>query len=388
MTIRVMAIADSDSYLKWGAATLGRLAEVDERIQTTIVLARTPVAPTPAQALAATATQTPCLGPRSLVRRLRQDRPDVVLVATTGPVAEYVARTAVSAPGERPALISGLPGMALPATSLGVGRRRWCDAFIVHSHREVDAYRTAFAAYGRSPRMALTRLPFLATSTQPSRPTRHIIFAAQSLVPATRQDRVRLLAGLARAVSTGLDVVIKLRARHGERQTHNEAHPFDVLWEEEHARLGFAPDELRFVDGPMSQWLTADAALVTVSSTAAIESLALGRPTALLDDFGVGDHLLNSAFVGSGCFTSLARLRETLRLGGPTPDPHWCAQNYLHGDPSELPGVVRELAARRSRGDLPLLAPVVPLSTRTYLRTLARIGLPAAVTKRLPTRLA
>src|SRR5690606_11530692 len=179
---------------------------------------------------------------------------------------------------------------------------------------------------------------------------RRVVFAPQSIVPAVRQQRLAVLAGLADVAAAGYEVVIKLRARAGERQTHNENRPYEVLWRAEHHRLGHPHAALRFVDGPMHTWLTPDAALVTVSSTAALESLALGLPTVLVSDFGIAEELLNEPFAGSGCLAPLVDVPDLLAHGGPRPDPDWLEQNYLHTAPSELPRAVAELAAARPAG--------------------------------------
>lgn len=390
MTIRILAIADSDSYLKWACATLDTLrGELDAEFERTAVVIGTPIAPSESQIAAAvvgTGIVRPALVSRTELRRLLGEmRPDVVLIAATGPVAEMVARDVVAAsPHRRPALISGLPGMALPATELGTGFRRWTDAFVVHSLREAEAYRDAFVRHGVSPRLVLARLPFLAGAAHRVRqPVERVLFAAQALVPPRRPERVALLDGLARTAASGLDVVVKLRARAGERQTHNEAFPLDVLWEAEHARLGHDEQAVRFVDGPMAEWLEPGTALVTVSSSAALESLALGLPTVVLDDFGVSEELLNAPFAGSGCVGSLADLPELLRAGGPDPEPGWLRENYLHTSGSELPQALRELAEQSWDQRLRDLGGVAPVSRVRYLRTVARSLVPGTIARRL-----
>ncbi|GGM27537.1 DUF6716 putative glycosyltransferase [Promicromonospora citrea] len=383
MTIRVLAVADSDSYLKWACATLDRLGPVDDPdLDRSAVLVKTPIAPTTGQIAAAVAGSSvvrPAVLPVSeLAAKVRSTTPDIVVIAATGPVAEVVARAVVAAAGERrPALVTGLPGMALPATPEGTGWRRWCDAFVVHSRREVTAYREAFATHGVAPAIPLAHLPFLertATSLG-AEPVKRVVFAAQAKVPDNRPDRVELLDRLAR-LAEEVEVIVKLRARKGERQTHNEAFPYDELWDAEHERLGHRSDALRFVDGPMAEWLQAGTALMTVSSTAAMESLALGLSTVILDDFGVTTELLNEPFAGSGCVMSVADAAAAFRAGGPAPDPEWLDDNYLHTTESELPATVRELAERRAAGTLTPLTEVKPWLRSRYLRMAAQMYLP------------
>lgn len=392
----VLAVADSDSYLKWAAATLVGLDEVAGELD--VVVVHSPIRPTPAQAGAAVAgTGLPVpavLGLRALWWRLRRERPDVLLLADTGPTAEVVARLAVrTLRKNRPVLITGLPGMGLPATERGTGWRRWCDAFVTHGRREVDAYRAAFAEHGVAPRLPLTRLPFLADGASRSpddadpagsrEPVKRIVFAAQPSVPADPDERLALLDGLARLHEAGFEVIVKLRARAGERQTHDEAYPYEELWESAHGRLGHPSDAVTFADGPMSAQLTPGTALVTVSSTAALESLAAGLPTVLVGDLGVREDLLNEPFATSGCQIRLADLTDVLDAGGPRPDPRWLERNYLHAAPSELPRTVRELADLRARGGLPTLTDVTPWSARRHRWSLLRIALPTRVGRTL-----
>jgi hypothetical protein len=407
---RVLAVADSDSYLKWAAWTLARLRDDGgvPAVHAIAVVVRSPLAPTTDQARAAVAgTGLPpptVLGPRAVARLVRDTRPDVVLVAATGPVAELTARTLLrtSRGGTRPALVTGLPGMALPATARGTGWRRWADAFVVHSPGEVAPYRTAFARHGVEPALPLARLPFLDVAPEaagcdrtaandeagptssgrvPGLPHR-VVLAAQAKVPASREDRVRLLGGLARLADDGLEVVVKLRVRTGERQTHNEPYPLDVLWDAEHRALGRSADDVGFAVGPMADHLTPGTALLTVSSTAALESLALSLPTVFLTDFGVGPALLNEQYQGSGCLRRLDDVAATLRAGGPVPDRAWCDEGYLH-DRDEIGAALRGLADRARRGVLPARDAVRPWSWPRHLWSRARSAMPVAVSARL-----
>lgn len=402
---RVLAVADSDSYLKWAVWTLARLRD-DGGARVSAVVVRSPIAPSPGQVTAAvdgTDVDRPATVTLGALRRLvRRTRPDVVLVAATGPVAELVAGHVLRAlpAGRRPALLTGLPGMALPATPQGTGWRRWCDAFVVHAHAEAAPYAAEFALRGARPDLVLARLPFLDALDEagdgvdgPDQvdagrpPVRRVVVAAQAKVPATRTERVALLDGLARLAGDGFEVVVKLRARAGEPQTHREEHPLDALWAAEHAALGHAAEAVGFATGPMSDQLTPGAALLTVSSTAGLESLARGLPTVFLADFGVSPELLNEPFATSGCLRRLDDVAATLRAGGPACDPAWRADHYLHLQPSGLPLAVDDLTRRARDGDLPPVR-LRPWSRRRYVYTAARSALPARLARALrPARL-
>jgi hypothetical protein len=135
----VVAVAESDSYLKWAVSLLAQLptpARVD------IVIARSPVRPSATQRIAALAGTAfadhdpEVLSPTQLARRVERDRPNAVLLACTGPSA-HAYQEALGRASHRPVLIAGIPGIALPARRRAWGYRGAVDLFVVHSHREV-----------------------------------------------------------------------------------------------------------------------------------------------------------------------------------------------------------------------------------------------------------
>ena len=385
MTPRVLAVADSDSYLKWAAATLTGLAGAPAG---RLVLLASPVLPSAAQvdaAVAGTGLAPPAvrrLG--GLLRQLRREPPDVLLVACTGPTARVVLALAGRI-RPRPVTVVGLPGWSLPASAEAVALRRGADLFVVHSWAERDAFARVVARVSPGTRVVLSRLPFLPddarTSGADPPPVRRVVFAPQALVPAARHDRERLLEGLVALAAAGYDVVVKLRGRADERQTHDERWPFDEL---AGARPGGTPG-IRFETGPLASWLGPGAALVTVSSTAALEALASGVPVALLDDFGVRDELINTAFRGSGLLVGLAQLPAVLGSGGPVADPGWLEEHGLHRGPSELPDAVRGAVTGARRSTIPGAgAPGLrgPADLRAVARLLAPVQLAQSARRR------
>ena len=111
---RVLAVADSDSYLKWSAATLRAMPA---RWRTSQVVIDSPIRPSAAQIQAAAGERVEVLPYASVIGRLRIERPDVVLLACTGPVVASVAADRVFRRRTRPVLITGLPGISIPAST-------------------------------------------------------------------------------------------------------------------------------------------------------------------------------------------------------------------------------------------------------------------------------
>jgi len=322
--VRVLAIADTDSYLKWSAATLEALPSTWE---CTRLIIENPVMPSAAQIRTVSSRPVEVLSNAVLARRIRLECPDVVLLACTGPVVAALTVQRVFWGRTRPLLVTGLPGISVPATSRAVTSRAACDLFLLHSKREV----AEFAQIGarRAPRLifGLASLPFLPARTPEAVADAHLgpdlVFAAQAKVPVDRAHRERILLALADAGSA----VVKLRAWSEEQQTHNETWSYPDLMDELVAQRRIPADSVAFVGGSMQDALRTSRGFVTVSSTAALEAMAMTRPTLIISDFGVSAEMINLVFEESGCLGTLDDLRSG-RLC--QPDPRWLEANYFH----------------------------------------------------------
>lgn len=325
--MKVLAIADSDSYIKWGAFVLSRMPDSWSR---SLVVIRTPVLPSESQLDAAlagtglTADDCPSVDPDDLAGLIATEQPDVVLLSVRGPVVRVLVRTIVAAARHRPLLVSGLPGISIPATMRALYYRCQVDLLILHSKREIAEFGELAQELGVQQDFALSTLPFLATAHAAGHGT-DIVFAAQAKVPRSREDRELLLGWLAEAARARPErrVILKLRGTSTEPQTHAERFPFDVLLAEREDR----PSNLIVSTGPMSAHLENAAALVTVSSTAAIEAMAMGVPVLAIDDFGVSAKLINLVLEGSGV---LGDSRQLIEGDFRSPDQAWLDANYFH----------------------------------------------------------
>lgn len=342
--MRVLTISDSDSYLKWAVA-LADGAPAHWAVRHLVV--GNVIAPSAAQVAAVLADhpgrpigRTPAA---RLARTVRSLAPDVVLVACTGPALAAVLdllEWGGALGTDRPVLVTGLPGISYPANELAVRHRVGSDLMILHSHRERAAY-AAVAERLAGPAIALASLPFLARARPVAPGGDEVVFAAQSLVPAGAAERRAILAALA-DLPPRLVPVVKVRALPGERQAHNERLPYAELWS------GMAqPREIEFRAGSMAAALERAAGFVTVSSTAALEALAAGVPTLVLDEWGVSGELINEVFTGSGLLGGLDRLRAAQFAA---PEAAWLRANYFHaaGDNDWIERVAALAEARRA----------------------------------------
>ncbi|PSL38612.1 hypothetical protein CLV49_2237 [Labedella gwakjiensis] len=334
---RLLVIGDTDSYVKWGAALASRLPT---GWAPDLVVIRNPMQPSDRQlesALAGTAFVSASvrivdlddLGPL-----VRAERPHAVLLSVRGPMVRVLVRLVVSRHW-RPVIVSGLPGITIPSNPKAVVYREQADLVVLHSRREVREFTAIAEGLGVSTRFGLATFPFLADSAARDDGRRRdaVVFAAQAKVPAGKQDRILLLSWLVRLAQRRPDrrIVIKVRARAGEAQTHPERWDYAGLLDEpELLELvgGAVPENVVVADGPMAEHLDHAVALVTVSSTAALEAVAAGVPILLPSDFGVSAKLINVVFEGSGLFGDA----EDLMAGRfSAPSGSWRGDNYLHG---------------------------------------------------------
>ncbi|OYN86589.1 DUF6716 putative glycosyltransferase [Parenemella sanctibonifatiensis] len=360
---RVVAVADSDSYLKLADHLL---AQLPADWQTELAVVANPVQPSPAQTTGLTTRPVATVGVRRWTELVAEA--DVVLLSCTGPAMMPLLRRLRSL-ANRPVLVSALPGISLPANDRAVWVRSQTDLLVVNSHREREAFRGHRLAEGL--RVGLGHLPQVG-SPAPRVEGDEVVFAAQSLVPAKAEQRRAVLATLGH-LSDPWRAVLKVRALGGERQTHNERWPYPQLLAALEQEGAVPRGSIEVRAGSMQQALGRAGAMVTVSSTAALEAITAGVPVAVINDFGVSDDLINPVFEGSGLFTSLAQIRAGWF---PAPDPAWLEANYFHDVAADdWTAELDELVAQRGAGELPQ-RPLRPEAMAGRLRQELRLAPP------------
>ncbi|GAB3681519.1 hypothetical protein GCM10027589_51520 [Actinocorallia lasiicapitis] len=371
--MKLLAVADSDSYLKWAAALLRGLPDGWEQ---RLVVVRSPITPSEEQRAAAVSGTgqdvPPVLTGRQLRALIKEYDPDAVLLSATGPVVRVL--TDYANRDRRRLLLTGLPGISVPASAKAWRFRSGCDLFVVHSAREVAEFSEIADRLGIAGKTVLATLPFLHGAAARGPVRDRVVFATQAKVPVLREERVAILRALA-ALSAGhpdVEVVVKLRARADEQQTHHERLHYETLWHE----LDVDHSLLTFDAGPMHEQLARALGFVTVSSTAALEAIAAGVPVNVLADFGVNAEMINLVFEGSGVLGTLADLEAGHFR---TPDPDWCDANYFH------PAEANDWADSLQETVCTELPPARPHQASRWRRTRAtlRLELPPIAYRRL-----
>lgn len=397
--VRVLAVADSDSFVKWTAHTLTQ--QQAHGWSSTLVLLRTSLMPSASQvehALHGTPWADGSargMGVSRLLREVERMRPDVLFLGCTAPVVHAITRS-LAKRSWRPVIVTGFPGISYPAKGSAVDYRRACDVIAVHSPREQASFDQVIRLRGGGTVAAWMGLPFLpervaetegphaapsGERTVRASDVKRVVFTPQSLVPVTRSERgsiVQALGWLAQR-HPHLEVIVKLRAVSGEVQTHTERDNYAGIIRDLSHRRGV--DRLTVATGPLQDYLDEGTALVTVSSTASLEALSLGLPVLLLSDFGVGQGQMLPAYVGSGLLGDLNDLEQGRFYH---PDPRWMSEGYFAQQDDNLTESVLALVERQREGSLlPIVAPRPVKGWLKLRRTEVSLRLPVWLSRRL-----
>ncbi|MEV7343278.1 DUF6716 putative glycosyltransferase [Streptomyces sp. NPDC093544] len=382
-SLRIAVLADSDTRWKWGALTADRIApgpsmEAGPRADAQVgpalsgFLLRGRATPTPRQ-LAEVGVRADSIREVTAVEFLRtmeQESYDVVVLALVGGAVQAMLhglRRIWDGRAERPVIVTGYVGVVYEKLADGLLLRHGADLVLANSRQDADRFRAVYEGVGADA-SAVTEvaLPFLGGATyQKGNDPYTVVFAAQPSVPENRKDRTYLLNRLIQHAKLHPDreVLLKLRSKPGEHTTHIEELPYQKLVE----KLD-PPANFRLVYGHMGEVLDRTDLLITISSTAALESLHRRIPTVVLSDLGVREALGNHHFVGSGCLASWDQLDDGYQ---PSPDAAWVSRQGVAADGSYETAfdVARfRITELLEAAELPPLAPYyTPVTAPGYL---------------------
>jgi hypothetical protein len=281
---------------------------------------------------------------------------DVVVLAMHGPLVRRFCHDLFDAveltDTVPPVTISGWVGVIIEKIIAGYLDRYATDIVAVNSQSNL----ATFKAVARSldlpaDNLVLSGLPLLSGRRREppiDTPIKTVMFADQPTVPQTRADRLYIyqrLLGYAQA-HPDRQVVLKPRHRVGEDTFHRmKFHP-ELLLSGVRKPPNFSIDYT-----PIADRLADLDLMLTVSSTAALESVGAGVRTALIADLDVREQLGNHIFLDSGLLRTFDQL-ERDDIG--VPAKSWFEDYFFdtHGVTSAqlLADRALELAQRTDRG--------------------------------------
>ncbi|WKX12013.1 DUF6716 putative glycosyltransferase [Streptomyces sp. NL15-2K] len=389
---RIAVLADSDTRWKWGALTADRIApgpsmeaatREDAQVRPALsgFLLRGRATPTPRQ-LQEVGVRADSLREVTAVEFLRamaEEEYDLVVLALVGGGVQAMLhglKRVWEGREKRPVVVTGYVGVVYEKLADGLLLRHGADLVLANSRQDAERFRAVYEGVGAdATSVTEVALPFLGgaaytgehdPSAKQERRPYTVVFAAQPSVPVSRKDRTYLLERLVRhaRLHPEREVLLKLRSRPGEHTTHIEELPYQKL-----AQRLDVPSNFRLVYGNMGEVLDRTDLLVTISSTAALESLHRRVPTVVLTDLGVREVLGNHHFVGSGCLASWDQLDAGHR---PSPDEEWVARQGVAADGSYATAfdAARERIAKllaQPAGLPPLIPYYTPATAPGYL---------------------
>nr|WP_202558743.1 DUF6716 putative glycosyltransferase [Streptomyces sp. SID5789] len=380
--MRVAVLADSDTRWKWGALTATRISPAEpEYIRLDGYLLRGRATPT-ARQLQEVGVTADSLREVTAVEFLRameaatgEESYDVLVLALVGGGVQAMLHGLGRVwrdRADRPVVVTGYVGVVYEKLADGLLLRHGADLVLANSRQDAERFRSVYEGVGAgADAVTEVALPFLGGAGYPGEPDGTdrpytVVFAAQPSVPDSRKDRTYLLERLIRHARRHpeREVLLKLRSKPGEHTTHIEELPYQKL-----VQRADPPPNFRLVYGHMGEVLDRTDLLVTISSTAALESLHRRIPTVVLTDLGVRETLGNHHFVGSGCLASWDQLDEGHR---PAPDAEWVARQGVAADggyATAFDEARDRIAALLGRsGGLPPLTPYyTPVTAPGYL---------------------
>ncbi|MEU8585422.1 DUF6716 putative glycosyltransferase [Streptomyces sp. NPDC048664] len=377
-SLRVAVLADSDTRWKWGALTANRLAPKESAqsekpgVRLDGFLLRGRATPT-ARQLSEVGVRADSLSEvtaAEFLRAMAKESYDVLVLALVGGGVQAMLHGLAHlwrGRAKRPVVVTGYVGVVYEKLADGLLLRHGADLVLANSRQDAERFRAVYEGVGAdASSVTEVALPFLGGAAYEKKDPYTVVFAAQPSVPESRKDRAYLLDRLVQHARRHPDreVLLKLRSKPGEHTTHIEELPYQKL-----AQRHDVPANFHLVYGNMGEVLDRTDLMVTVSSTAALESLHRRIPTVVLTDLGVREALGNHHFVGSGCLASWDQLDAGHE---PEPDPRWVARQGVaaEGDTyaSAFDTARGRIAALLATEELPPLAPYyTPVTAPGYL---------------------
>ncbi|WP_053751535.1 DUF6716 putative glycosyltransferase [Streptomyces sp. MMG1533] len=394
-TPRIAVLADSDTRWKWGALTADRItpgpsmetasrddAQAGPALSGFLLRGRATPTPRQLEEVGVRADSLREVTAVEFLRAMAEEEYDVVVIALVGGGVQAMLHglgRVWEGREKRPVVVTGYVGVVYEKLADGLLLRHGADLVLANSRQDADRFRAVYEGVGAdASSVTEVALPFLGGDPYTGEHDPYtVVFAAQPSVPDSRKDRTYLLERLVRHARMYPDreVLLKLRSKPGEHTTHIEELPYQKL-----AQRSDLPPNFRLVYGHMGEVLDRTDLLVTVSSTAALESLHRRIPTVVLTDLGIREVLGNHHFVGSGCLASWDQLDAGHR---PAPDEEWVARQGVAagGSPSGGGSYAHAFDAARERIAKLLAASELPPLTPYYTPATAPGYLPGILAR-------
>ena len=248
--------------------------------------------------------------------------------------------------GSRPLLFAGYNGVVLSKFEEGLSWRTGYDLVALNSPEDLEnAIRFNTMGIGAT----LAQMPVIGINRKrqvrpwaPDTDTdwekhKRIVFAEQVMFPRGDREKYYLYSHLLRLAQENPDweILIKPRTLPGGTTFHRQGEHVSRFL----AKNFVFPGNMRICYDSLDKLIPQSTALLSISSTAFFDALALGIPSFTLSDFGVSNAYGTTYFHRAGtsiCLADLTTLHSS--LFAKRPNPEWLA--YKGFDPSYSPAAV------------------------------------------------
>jgi hypothetical protein len=285
---------------------------------------------------------------------------DYVVLALGGnqnlKVLRSIAERGMHSSGRRPVILAGFNGLVEPGDSHGFLCRQGADILCVNSEHDMASFQKLSHALSLDPTPLLLtgylRKNECAESPVGVPSIKNVLFVEQVGRPANLSQKIYLARQLAAYAWAHPERTVQIKLRNTgwikHTNSNKKLYSFRMVWR---AMVLRKPPNVVFPAASTEELLPDADLCIALNSTVLFEALSMGKKVAVVSDFGVGTHMGNTSFIGSGLFRTIQELRDDKV---PTVEDGWLLQNAVVapnlGD--KLRARLSELDRIRERGEL------------------------------------
>jgi hypothetical protein len=258
---------------------------------------------------------------------------DVVVAGLGGRDLNELCGDIFKSPENKPLIVALYPGLVHEKQLESFISKSWADVVLVNSKKDYLICSKLYGSLGvnasilNSGALWCGNASSLKESKVLVKPK--IVFFEQAVVPRSKDDRTSLAFGLITFAKRfpEVDLVIKLRKSLLLKQPHEAEYDLKMLILNS---LHKKPDNLLFSEEAVVDEIPGSLACITVSSSAAIESILMGVPTFFINDFNDDSCNGGELFEDSNLNVLLNDFSPNLKLAV---NRSW--SDYIISDPQE-----------------------------------------------------
>ena len=231
---------------------------------------------------------------------------------------------------KRPVLITGYTGILHERSYIGFSNRLGADVVFLNSKSDYDYFSNLLIKLNIPiDNLFITGLPYLDKIEKEKinieKPG--VLFAGQTLFPRKLSERAYILDRFIKLAIDNPDIDFYFKPRHKLKQTtfHSMTFHYEKILKRLSSKYSIPPN-FKFTYERIDLLIRKTNLCVSVSSTAVLEALALGKSFGILSDFGIVQDYANHFFIGADVFMSINEIPQKLHI---KTNPEWTNQNVV-----------------------------------------------------------